>query len=59
MLRGHFRDFSRPAGAADSLGLLKNVRALQSPRDGVERKGGGGVWSPVTGAGLVESLLQG
>jgi len=24
--------------AADSLGLLKNVRALQSPREGVERK---------------------
>ena len=36
---GCFRDFSRPAGAADSLGLLKNGRALQSPRGGAERKG--------------------
>lgn len=39
---GCFRDFSRPPGAADSLGLLKNVRNLraqQSPREGVKRKG--------------------
>lgn len=36
---GCLRDFSRPAGAADSLGLLKNVRALQSSREGVKRKG--------------------
>lgn len=34
-----FRHFSRPACAADSLGLLKYTRALQSPREGVESNG--------------------
>lgn len=29
---------SRPAGAADSLGLLANDRALQLPREGVEKR---------------------
>lgn len=62
---GYFRDFNRPPGAADSLGLLKNVRAQQSPREGVKRKGkrvggeeGEEIWSSIAREWLVESLLQ-
>lgn len=51
-----FRDFSRPACAADSLGLLKYVRALQSPREGVARRGRRDL---ISRERLVEALLRG